>query len=514
MAPAGPGKALDGVDVQLLEPLERAVGAGDADVTAMLLASGTQVLLGIGAAHGRPLRRTVLHWAAFGGNPDVVEAVLEAVASRGVAAADGANVDAADAAKSDALEARCLSGTGGLRGTTPLHLAAKHGHVAAAIVLLEAGAPDTYVDELDQPPLALAVTAGHDDMVAELLKRGSLHVDDTLHLYRSTAVHLAAKRGHLGMVEMFLREGADVNVREGLDETPLHYAVRRGPNAEAITVALLAAGAEVNWTDDIGDSAIWMTSDVAVRRALFVGGADLHEDRGNGRPSAVEEAMQANNVEELSLFLELGLDPNHRGPFNKPFKAPPRFDTPEYWDDDRVIRHYRRPYGGASLLHRAARCLSAVAVELLLAAGAREDIPALRDVRQENAPEISTLPMDVIGVVKEMTPELQRRADAIRSMLAGAHLYRKGWLSVLRARFDAGESLTGSDGTGEAVRGGAGSDGVEGPLPQRQKKAGGGSSSTIGGVEIAVEDEAWYGAALWIARVPGPEVFRIITEYL
>lgn len=146
MASAGPcNTALDGVDIELLEPLERAAGAGDADATASLLASGTTVPFRLGAAKGRPLRRAILHWAAFGGNPNVVTAVLEAVASNG-APPDGVG---AAGAQILVLRAWCLSEAGGLRGTTPLHLAAKHGHVAAAIILLEAGANDTLVDEYE-----------------------------------------------------------------------------------------------------------------------------------------------------------------------------------------------------------------------------------------------------------------------------------------------------------------------------------------------------------------------------
>ncbi len=514
--------SLDGVDIALLEPLERAAGTGDADATATILASGTTVPIGAAAADERPLRRSILHWASFGGNVAVVAAVLEAVVESGVAAAaetataggetpavvDAALADAASAAKSDALEATCLSRVSGHDGNTPLHLAAEHGHVAAAMFLLEAGAVDTYLDDFYEPPLARAVRAGHEDLVAELLRRGSLTINDALDYGGTTAVHIAALKGHLGMVEMLLRQGAAVNVfTSQLAETPLHFAVRCGPNAEAVTLALLGAGADVDTCGPDNESALCKASDLAVMRALVLAGATPHWQEAYHR-SPVEVAMKNDNVAELSMFLEAGMDPNHRGPFNTPL---PAGASTFAW----LAHHHRQQrYERASLLHRAARWLCAVAVEKLLAAGAREDIPAVTDAHQEETPAITTLPADVVGIdVKEMTPELESRAEAIRSMLAAAKLYRKGWLSVLRARFDAGESLTGRDGGGEGSTGGDWSDGVEGRSTLRQKNERGGGGSRDMGV-LAVEEQAWYGAAVWIASVPGPEVFRIITEYL
>lgn len=518
---AGIGPAnttLGGIDIELLEPLERAVGVGDADSTATLLASAKTLPIGDNAAQERPLRRTILHWAAFGGNPDVVAVVLEAVASscvaasaasKGVEGGTQAAADAAAAATSAALKARCLSGAGGPDGSTPLHLASKHGHVAAAIVLLDAGAVDSYADEWGRPPLTLAVKGGHDDMVAELLRRGSLTVHDPMDFYGATVLHLAAEKGHLGLVETFLRDGAEVNViREPQQQTPLHSAAICGPNAEAITMALLAAGADVAAEDHFSESALCMTSDVAVVRALVAAGACFHWREGHGPP--VEMAIERDDVEELSVFLELGVDPNHR----EPVSYPPLSDDAS--EDERIAHqssnHFRRRYGGASLFHRASRLLGDGAVKLLLAAGGREDLRALENVHQPHM-TAATLPADVIGInFSKMTPELQRRADAIKSMLAGAHLYRKGWLSVLRTRFDAGENLTGSDGEGRHSSGGGGSDGVGSPSPRRQK-----GERHVSGIDVAavgVEDEVWYRAALWIASVPGPEVFRIIADYL
>lgn len=515
---ASPPGTLDGVDIGLLKPLERAAGTGDANETATILASGTTVPIGAAAADERPLRRNILHWASFGGNPNVVTAVLEAIAASGVAAAAAsgaaegeapAAADAASAAKSDALEATCLSRIGGHDGITPLHLAAEHGHVAAAIVLLEAGASDAFHDYFVEPPLSLAVTAGHEDLVAELLRRGSLNINDSLDIDGTTAVHIAALRGHLGLIEMLLRQGAAVNVFTSPDvQTPLHFAVSCGPNAEAITLALLAAGADVDTCGPDNESALCKASDIAVMRVLVLAGATPHWHESI-HTSPAEIAMKNDNVAELSMFLEAGMDANHRGPFN----SPPLPPGASYFAQ-LVHRQHQQRYEGATLLHRAARWLSAVAVEVLLAAGAREDIPAVTNALHENTPAIITLPADVIGVdVKKMTPELHKRAEAIRSLLSAAKLYRKGWLSVLRARFDAGESLTGSDDGGEDNRGGGRNDTVEDPSTLRKKRELGGSDlQDTGG--LAAENEAWYGAAVWIASVPGPDVFRMITQYL
>ena len=538
------GATLGGIQVELLDPLERAAGSGDTQVTAALLASGATVSMDENAAEIRPLHRTVLHWASIGGNPDVVQAVLQAVAPSHVfengqlhaiapAAVEAAVLDALEATCLSKLPTRVVDGTTAIDvrdGTTALHLAVEGGHVAAVVVLLEAGADDTIHDGHSRTPLSLAVEGGHAEIVFELLHRGRVHIDTPLTAAENgTALHMATWNGNVAITDMLLNEGAAVNRHNFPDHTPLHYAATCGPNAGGIIHALVAAGADVDSLAEFYGTPL----DMAIRgkpayyrdpgvydpapaiRALVAVGADPHK-RACNTTTAVENAVCKDDVETLSLFLELGVDPNHRRPFNQPISDLSSDATPS---EKRRFMAEREKYGGASYLHLAARFLNNSAVELLLAAGAREDIPAFRDAKREDSPEVASLPADVIGEVrKETTPENKRRASAIRSMLAGAHLYRKGWLSVLRARFNAGESLTGRDDGGKAGYGGDRSD-TEGPSPRRQKGAAAASIESGGSVSghfdvIDVEDGAWYGAAVWLASVPGQDVFRNVIEFL
>lgn len=525
-------ETLGGVDIELLTPLERAAGTGATDSTAALLAGTEAVRLNLMAADERPLRRTVLHWAAFGGNPDVVSAVLQGVtesataafisqqtgtsshenaASGGTAAGISATV-AAFLVK--ALRATCMGSPYGLDGMTPLHLAAEHGHAAAAVALLDAGAVDTYPNNNGELPLALAVEAGHEGVTLELVRRGALHIDGHIDSLGSTALHIAAWRGRLTIVELLLREGAAVNTLDFFpQQTALHRAVGcTRPTSGEIITALLCAGADVHAPDAGGETAllkaVTCTYPGPVIRTLMAKGANPRDDGNPCNISPVQVAVLGDHSEALSAMLELGVDPNTRTPFFAPLLPLPVGASLM----DRLFypRHDSRKYGGDSLLHLAARFLSVRAVEALLSAGAREDIPAFSAPPEDKTP-ISTLPADVIGL--EAIQEDDDSATAIRSLLAGAELFRHGWLSVLRTRFDAGESLTGN------TSGGSGS--VEIPtwgLSATGKNEAGGEGDDSAQDDRAkagdVVDGVWYEAAVWLATVPDAAIFSTVVEFL
>jgi ankyrin repeat protein len=262
--------------------------------------------------------KSVLRFAVFGGNADVIRAAAAMRADVADAGVTPVHV-AACAAEDDAtlVEAALLCAEGGEgerraavnavtseadRGLAPLHLAAAVGNVAVVAALVDAGA-GVEGDVVGCSPLHIAAMCGNIEAVKELASNGGdVNARDSQDW---TPLHLASFKGHAGVVSALLDSFAVLDACDRRGASPLHLAVKQGQTA--IVFLLLAQGAAVNAATADGSTSLHLASwngDLLSLGALLDAGANvnakgtldttaLHQASLNGHMSAVIALLQA-----------------------------------------------------------------------------------------------------------------------------------------------------------------------------------------------------------------------------
>jgi uncharacterized protein len=358
-------------DTSLSDPrLSNAAMQGDRDTVRSLLLRKVDV----NAAQGDG--STALHWAAFRDDLEMAQLLIEA----------GANVKA----------------TTRLGDLTPIFMASKNGSAAMIELLLKAGADPNSTDSHGATPLMSAAAAGSTDAVKVLLDHGA-NVNAKETTWGQTALMFAASLNRAEAIRMLIAHGGDPkitakvaslgdykipgdkdSVRENAPAamggmTALHYAAREG-HMNSVR-ALVDGGADINElcaadnTSVLTEAIINGHYDMA--KFLLDHGADAKSSNSDGLgplyatidmqwanrtwyPPANIGQEKENYLDLMSELLSHGANPNDKTQKGLWFRR-----IRDDWVDA----------AGATPFWRAAQANDLAAMKLLIAAGADPNIP-------------------------------------------------------------------------------------------------------------------------------------------
>jgi len=178
-------------------------------------------------------------------------------------------------------------------GETPLHIAAREGHLQAVKQLVALGANINASSDYGAP-LDRAALRGHTEVIRFLLEHGAIAASQRY--WGRTPLHEAARMGHTDAVKLLLDHGSPVDSidRYGNDRTPLHAAIF--PGAKEVVRLLLKYGANINHRNNWGATPLHMAARinaVDVAAVLLEYGADCNVTDKDGRTPLDEAKARA-----------------------------------------------------------------------------------------------------------------------------------------------------------------------------------------------------------------------------
>jgi len=130
----------------------------------------------------------------------------------------------------------------------------------------------------------------------------------------SLLLHEAAALGKEKEVNELITHGADVNVKNFSQQTPLHVACKSGQNN--IVEILVKNGADVNAEDHLGSTPLHLSKNGEIAEILIKNGASLEKKDSNGATPVWDAALHK-CLSVVEVLLDNDANPAVKGPLNK-----------------------------------------------------------------------------------------------------------------------------------------------------------------------------------------------------
>uniref|UniRef100_A0A8B9P6V7 Neurogenic locus notch homolog protein 1 n=1 Tax=Apteryx owenii TaxID=8824 RepID=A0A8B9P6V7_APTOW len=210
-------------------------------------------------------------------------------------------------------------------GETALHLAARYSRSDAAKRLLEASADANIQDNMGRTPLHAAVSADAQGVFQILIRNRATDLDARMH-DGTTPLILAARLAVEGMLEDLINCHADVNAVDDLGKSALHWAAAVN-NVEA-AVVLLKNGANKDMQNNKEETPLFLAAregsyETAKILLDHFANRDITDHMDRLPRDIAQERMHHDIVRLLDEYNLVRSPPLHNGPLGAPTLSPP-----------------------------------------------------------------------------------------------------------------------------------------------------------------------------------------------